>query len=430
MNRPWKSISPQGSAVLPAAFLVGALATAAIGWYGFVDTKKPVAPLPAPLKPAELVVPLADLTVAPTEQGVYRDDVSFKAKVVPNDLVFLDAAEGGRVEKVLVGLGDVVTQGQPLIEFSNTTLELDVLDRESRLIASISQLQTYETVLEQNRINNEKQLAQIDYDVVRLSRSLARRSALAEKGAEAAELKDQVQDELDYDRKLRPMQSESNKRQNDLRIRQLPEIKSQLDNLQEDLKITRGKLDNLTVRAPVAGRVTAIDLKVGENRNRGERLAEITPDTGYRLSAEIDESLLGQVHPGQEARVRLANKDWAMHVARIYPRITAEHFTVDLTFDDAPPANLLPGQGMSGSIQLDGSPGTLLLPDGSYLQSGHEASVFVLSADGHSAHRQTVKLGRRNGHQVEVLGGLATGEKVVTAGPPQAQSTAEFLIGG
>jgi HlyD family secretion protein len=427
MNRPWKSLSMPVTAVLPAAFLVGALATAAIGWYGFVDTKKPVS-LPAPAKPAEAVVPSAELSVAPVEQGVYRDDVPFKAKVVPNDLVFLDAAEGGRVEKVLVGLGDVVTKGQPLIEFSNTSLELDVLDRESRLIASISQLQGYETVLEQNRINNDKQLAQIDYDIVRLSRSLARRSALAEKGAESTELKDQVQDELDYDRKLRPMQAESNKRQNDLRIRQLPEIKGQLDDLQEDLKITRGKLDNLTVRAPVAGRITAIDLKVGENRNRGERLAEITPDTGFRLSAELDESLLGQVHAGQEAKVRLANQDWSLHVARIYPRITAEHFTVDLTFDGAPPGNLLPGQGMSGSIELDGSPGTLMLPDGSYLPSGREASVFVLTADGRSARRQTVKIGRRNGRQVEILSGLAAGEKIVTGGYPQ--SAAQFLIGG
>ena len=42
-------------------------------------------------------------------------------------------------------------------------------------------------------------------------------------------------------------------------------------------------LDALRVVAPVTGRLTSMDLKVGQNRNRGERFAEITPDTGFKL---------------------------------------------------------------------------------------------------------------------------------------------------
>ena len=51
--------------------------------------------------------------------------------------IYLDALEGGRVERIFAQPGDTVTQGQPLFKLSNTELELDVLDRESRLIASI-----------------------------------------------------------------------------------------------------------------------------------------------------------------------------------------------------------------------------------------------------------------------------------------------------
>ncbi len=46
-----------------------------------------------------------------------------------------------------------------------------------------------------------------------------------------------------------------------------------------------------------------MDLKIGENRNRGQRLAEITPDTGFKLSATVDEYYLGRVREGQLARV-------------------------------------------------------------------------------------------------------------------------------
>ena len=101
-----------------------------------------------------------------------------RAKVVALNTVYLDAFEGGRVERLLAQAGDMVTKGQPLVELSNTELELDVLDREGRLIESITQLQAYETQLEQNRIGNLKALAQIQYDHIRLERSLTGASNL------------------------------------------------------------------------------------------------------------------------------------------------------------------------------------------------------------------------------------------------------------
>ncbi|MTJ83722.1 MAG: efflux RND transporter periplasmic adaptor subunit [Telmatospirillum sp.] len=403
------------------AFIAGAMTTGVIVGFPPRDhadrSAPPPPPAPAPAQPpADPVVRRSDLKTVSVQQGVFQTLIPFNASVIPNDIVVIDAVEGGRIDRLLVATGDEISAGQPLLEFSNTSLELDVLDRESRLIASISQLQTYQTVLEQNRINNEKQLAQIDYDITRLNRSLVRRDALAAKGAEAEELRDRVRDELNYNRKLRPMQAESNSRQNDLRLRQLPEIKGQLAMMQQDLKVTRSKLDNLKVRAPVSGRITAMDLTVGQTRNRGERLAEITPNTGFRLSADIPESYVGEVHVGQKASVRIGNREWPLHIARFLPRVMAERFKVDLTFDDDLPKDLLPGLSAAGSIVTQETPGLLLLPEGRYLPAGTDIEVFVLAPDGQSAGRRAVKLGRRNGRQVEVLGGLSAGDRVVTDG--------------
>ena len=77
-----------------------------------------------------------------------------RAKVTPRDVVYLDAVEGGRVETVFVRNGDVVAKGQPLVRFQNTALELDVLDREGRLVESITQLQSYAKQLEDVRVAN------------------------------------------------------------------------------------------------------------------------------------------------------------------------------------------------------------------------------------------------------------------------------------
>ena len=362
-----------------------------------------------------LRMPLAMVTIARVTRGTFHDFVPLHAQVIALDTTYLDALEGGRVERILAQAGDAVVAGQPLVELSNTELELDVLDREGRLIESITQLQAYQTQLEQNRINNQKALAQIDYNIVRLSRSLGRRRQLAATGLEPVETRETVQDELDYDSKLQPLQAQSNQKQEELRLRQLPQIQSQIEKLQEDLRITHSKLDNLTVRAPVSGLLTALDLKVGENRNRGERFAEITPNTGYKLSAAVDEYYLRRVRTGRSAAVEVGDKTYHAAVTRLYPQVKDGTFSVDLAFDQQTPTGLLPGQTVQGKLSLGEDTTGLLLPAGAFLERTGGDWVFVLGSDRASAQRRRIKSGRRNADQVEILGGLRPGDEVITS---------------
>jgi HlyD family secretion protein len=355
------------------------------------------------------------VTVATVARGVYQDFIPLRGRVVPLETIYLDALEGGRVERVLVEPGDFVQLGQPLVELSNTELELTVLDREARLIESITQLQAYQTQLEQNRVNNEKALAAIDYDIVRLERAAQRRASLAGRGVEARETLDAIQDELAYTLKLRPLQAHSNEQQEELRVRQVPQIRGQLQKLYDDIEITRRKLENLTVRAPVSGRMTAIDLKVGENRNRGERFGEITPETGFKLSADVDEYYLQRMRNGQLAKVEMGRNPVELRVTRVYPRVQDGTFEVDLSFIGPAPPELVPGQTLQGKIALGNDAPALLVPNGAFMQTTGGNWVFVLDETGSEAVRREVKLGRRNVEQVEVLSGLAAGERVIVS---------------
>jgi HlyD family secretion protein len=357
----------------------------------------------------------AGASIATVENGVYHDFIPLRGEVVPRDTVYLDALEGGRVDRILVQAGDRVTQGEPLVEFSNTTLELDVLDREGRLVQSITQLQTLETQLEQNLAANQRTLSDAEYEVTRLTRALDRREALVTERLVSVESRDELRDQLDRALRQRQVQQDSNARTEALRQQQLPQIREQLVKLQESLVITHDKLRNLTVRAPVAGLVTAMDLKIGENRNRGDRLAEITPDTGFKLSATVDEYYLGRVREGQVARVDRDGASSPLKVTRVYPQVKEGGFIVDLAFDGAPPAGLLRGQSLQGRLSLGEDQPGVVLASGAFLERSGGDWVFVLDAGGKSATRRRVKLGRRNAEQVEVLSGLTAGERVIVS---------------
>ena len=360
-------------------------------------------------------VPAGTVTIDPVASGVFHDLTPLRGKVAPHDTILLDALEGGQVARILAHGGDRVRAGQPLLVFRNTELELDVLEREGRLIESITQLRSYEKSLEDSRLANEKSANEIAYNIVRLSRAETRRADLVQKGYVPAEQQDQLVDELHLNEKLRPLQSRNNTRQEQLRARQLPEIHLEMASLKKSLTITHGKLDNLTVRAPVDGQLTSLVQNLGENQNRGQRLGEIVPDTGYKVTATVDEYYLGRVHVGQTATVTVDGQTRRLQVDRVYPQVKEGVFTLDLTFVGATPAGLLPGEAVEGSLALGGDHAGLVVPAGAFLERTGGAWAMVVSPDGRTATRRSIKIGRRNQSQVEILSGLQAGERIVTS---------------
>lgn len=355
------------------------------------------------------------VTIATVTRSAFHDLIPLRGTVDALTTVYVDAPEGGRVQRVLAQAGDAVIAGQPLVDLTNTELELDVLDREGRLIESITQLQAYQTQLEQNRVANRKALAQIDYDIINTRRMLDRRKALLAQNLVPVEAVDQLQDELNYDLKLRPMQQQSNRTQEQLRLRQLPQIGRQIRTLEQDVTVTHGTLDDLVVRAPVSGRLTAMDLKVGQTLDPDGRVAVITPGTGYKLSAAVDEYYLGRVQVGQVGEVDLGDGTWPLRVTRVYPQVTGGTFAVDLAFSGSEPPGLLPGRNLEGKLTLGADRMATVLPAGAFLEVTGGDWVFVLSKDGRSARRRRIKIGRRSAEQVEVLSGLAPGERVIVS---------------
>ncbi len=358
-----------------------------------------------------LRVPRAQTTVATVQQAIFHDLIPLRARVVPRETLYLDATDGGRVDRVLVEAGDFVQRDQPMIELSNTNLALSVIQQESQLNQAISQLQQNEIALEQNELTNARALQEVEYNLVRLKRSAVRRENLA--AGTTLEQRDQIADELAYYEALKPIQADSSQRQTRLRERLLPDIHHQLDNLRGNLDVVRGKLDSLIIRAPIAGRVTAIDLKVGELRTAGQRLAEVTPDSGMKLSADIDEYYLARVHTGQTASIDLDGHPMTASVRRISPQVRNGQFTIDLEFASSSPPELVPGATAQGRLQLGNDTPARVLPVGAFLQRSGGDWVFVIAPDGGSAERRRIKVGRRSAEQLEILNGLKTGERVI-----------------
>jgi HlyD family secretion protein len=352
---------------------------------------------------------VSDVTV-----GTFEDFIPLRGRLVPRSTVYLDAIEGGRVEEVLIEDGTIVAAGDPIALLSNTNLQLEVLGREAAVTEQLNNMRTIELQLEQNRLAHKRNLVEIDYQIVRLNRSIERQSELAAKELVSQSTVDELQDELDYYTSRREVTLESQETDTRMQTQQLQQLREAGKQLQTGLAFARKNLDDLNVRAPVSGKLSGFNIEVGQSIVRGGRLGQVDDPDGFKLNVQIDEFYLGRVDLGQVATAESGRNDYDLRVSKIYPQVNNGQFEVDMVFEEEP-EGMRRGQTMQVKLTLGDNADAILIPNGSFYQETGGNWIFVVSADGTEAIKRTVRLGRRNTDFIEVLDGLEPGEQVITS---------------
>lgn len=352
---------------------------------------------------------VSDVTI-----GTFEDFIPLRGRLVPRSTVYLDAIEGGRVDQVLVEDGAVVKPGDLIAVLSNTNLQLVVLGREAEVAEQLNFMRTIELQLEQNRLSHKKNLVEIDYQIVRLNRSIERQRGLALQNLVSQSTLEELEDEFNYYQKRREVTLESQATDARLQEQQLKQLRESGEQLQTSLGYARQNLDDLNIRAPIAGKLSGFNIEVGQSIERGGSIGQIDDPDGFKLSVQIDEYYLGRVDLQQVSMAEHKGRDIEMRIAKIYPQVNAGQFEVDMVFDEQP-AGMRRGQTMQLRLTLGDNSDALLIPNGSFYQETGGSWIFVVSPDGSEAIRRTVRLGRRNTEFIEVLDGLEAGEKVITS---------------
>ena len=354
------------------------------------------------------------ITVSAVSVGTFEDFIPLRGRLVPRSTVYLDAIEGGRVEEILVEDGALVERGEPIAVLSNTNLQLEVLGREAAVTEQLNNMRTIELQLEQNRLAHKRNLVEIDYQIIRLTRAIERQRELAAKELVSQSTIDELEDELTYFRNRREVTLESQVTDARMQEQQLQQLREAGDQLQAGLGFARKNLEDLSVRAPLPGKLSGFNIEIGQSIERGGRLGQIDDPDGYKLNVKIDEYYLGCVDLEQEAIADHNGRDIGLRVSKIYPQVNEGQFEVDMTLAEEP-AGLRRGQTLQLRLTLGDNSDAVLIPNGSFYQETGGSWIFVVSPDGTEAVKRTVRLGRRNTDFIEVLDGLEPGEEVITS---------------
>ena len=279
-----------------------------------------------------------------------------------DELVAVPAEVEGRIDAVLVDVGDVVSKGQPLARIDRSTWKTRLEQTEAELGSTVADLALARKELERKKdLLSDKTISQAAFDKAQAQYDVA---VAAVKRAQAA---------------------------NDL---------------------ARRNYERSIVRAPAAGKVASRHVDPGEWADVGKTIVELSTGRGLKVSARVPERFASTFRGIRSFTFTVENDPpMTATIYSIEPVVEGSSRSFQITGRAANPSGRYrPGMFANVHLEAPAAKQTIWLPRTAVIAS--DMPEIMLVEDGKTVVRK-VQTGRRREGMVEIVKGLAPGEEVI-----------------
>ncbi|MBN8677261.1 MAG: efflux RND transporter periplasmic adaptor subunit [Chitinophagales bacterium] len=354
------------------------------------------------------------ITVSQVTRGVFDEFIVVTGVVQPLKTYQLDAIEGGYVAQKLLDGGATVKQGDLILKLENQRLMLDFVNRETEMYDLINNLENTRLRLRQDKFTLRKTLSELDFQIQQAKNEYDRNNKLYNDRVISQQEWEKSKNTYERLTQQRDIEVENQKFQEENSIVQIKQLEGTLERTKLNLSMMKENLANLSVRAPVSGLLSRVDVEIGASITAGQNIGQIDDLNGFKMRVEVDEHYISRIFPGLEGSFEFNGKTVKLIVSKVFPEVRNGRFDVDMVFDKIPDG-VRRGQSVPVRLQLGKPADATLLATGGFFSDTGGNWVYVLSADGAKASKRNISLGRKNPQFYEVLSGLEPGEQVITS---------------
>jgi multidrug efflux pump subunit AcrA (membrane-fusion protein) len=341
--------------------------------------------------------------VLTVEQKEVRRDVLSVGSLFPYEEVAVSSEVEGKVERVLVDVGDRVGKGQGLVKVLPVELEL----------GADQQRAAYEQTRARLGLPEGGEDLRDPSDAAEVKRAQAALGDAQQKYERSKSLYDEgLISKWTYD------EAEANyksaKAAYDMARQSVENLRAELQQKRAGLRLAEKKLSDSLIRAPFAGQVKARMVTQGQYLRVQTPVMVIVNIDPLRVRLKVPEKVAGWIEVDQPVAVTVEaypGRTFTGTVSRMSPSVDTETRTLELEALLKNDEGLLkPGFFARATIASDQVESVLTVP--------HEAVRYVFgvykvfTVDGRTLKEQEVKLGERSGDKVEVVEGLKDRQKI------------------
>ena len=366
------------------------------------------------------------LRVATVERGLLEATVTATGTIVPRREQTVSSPVSAEIVAVLVSLGEHVRRGHVIMALDTRASQLALSNFEEQLELKQAEMRSQELQRADAIRQAKARRALLEIDLESRSVQLDRLGQLAASGTVSEA------DLLEANLNVRRTQVEIE--QIDAEIVSL-EARLEAERERFDLdysildkqrKDQARRVDMSRVTATLDGVVTSLVHDAGSVVQEGQTLATIAGDDAFRVEATVSDFYGPQLRSGQRARISSATSEFDGRLNRILP--TADSSTLELFIELDDPAAPAFHTNLRVDVEIVTSekPDVLKVRRGPALETAGIAQVYVI--DGDRAVRRSVELGISERREIEIVDGLAVGDKVIISDMSAYERLAEIRI--
>ena len=181
----------------------------------------------------------------------------------------------------------------------------------------------------------------------------------------------------------------------------------------------QAQLSYSEIRSPIHGVITDRPLYPGEMATAGTSLLTVMDISSVIAKAHIPQDQAAALKVGDNGTMAVPGMQQPIKgkVTVVSPALDPNSTTVEVWFEAKnPKQELKPGTSVHLSLTAQTVKDALVVPASSILTAQDGSNTVMLAGSDGMAHQQSVKVGIRNGDDVQIVEGVKEGDKVVSTG--------------
>jgi HlyD family secretion protein len=370
------------------------------------------------------VVAADRLHVVTVSNGHFVRDVAAQGTVIAAVNPTLFAVAPGTVSYT-VRAGDTVTKGQILAKLDSPELNNEYLRERATLDSLTAALERQEIEIRRQLMTSKQQadLAQVAINAAERELKRAQwawdQRAMSERDYRRS-IDDVATAKLNFEHARDTAGLERDSVVLDLKTRRLERDRQQLV-----VKNLERQVDELNVRSPVNGMVANLAQAEKARIAESAPIVTVVDLSAFELEFQVAETYARDIKSGMAAEINLNGRIQPGKVTAISPEVRQSQVTGRVRFSGDQPPGLRQNERASVRIVLDERNHVLKFERGSMID---EATGYVYVVRGNRAVRTPVQLGAASVSEIEVLHGLAEGDRVIVSDTRDFNDAPDLLI--
>ena len=393
------------------------LAIAIGGWF--------VAPTVSRWSQAQESVSGERLRTAVVTQGDFVRDISVQGRVVAAVSPTLYATQSGTIT-FEVESGDSVHSGQTIATIDSPELQNQLLQEQARQSSLQVELERQRISSRQQQLQSQKGEDSAAIALKAAQRENTRAETAFTQGAMTAVDYEKAQDDLQtaelmHKHSLLDTELDAERLEFELQTRQLDVEQQAL--LVKDL---RRQVAELIITSPVNGIVGNLAVDQKTNVAKNQPVLSVVDLTAFEVEVQISESYADDLAIGMQAEIRAGSETFESTLVAVSPEIISNQVTGRVRFNAKVPEGLRQNQRLTTRILLEEKFDVTMVQRGQFFDSGNGRVAYVVE-DG-MARRRSITAGATSLSSIEILQGLAPGERIVISSTDLFNSADAVLI--